>query len=71
MDEKALKVIKSGIADAKIDKKAVAIICSTADVDTYKIKLPELFGKGSFHGQDFQFYFLNLRCNAKKELINF
>lgn len=71
LDEKTLKITTPGIADAKVNKKLGVVICSTADVETYEIPLPELFGKGSFHGQDFQFYFLNLRQNAKDRLNNF
>ncbi len=71
LDEKTLKITTPGIADAKIDKKLGVIICSTANSDKYEIPLPELFGKGSFHGQDFQFYFLNLRQNAKNRLESF
>ncbi len=71
LDEKTLKIQTPGIADAKVDKKAGVIICSSADDETYEIKLPELFGKGSFHGQDFQFYYINLRQNALKRINKF
>lgn len=71
LNEKTLKITTPGIADAKVDKKSGMIICSTADPELYEIKLPELFGKGSFHGQDFQFYFLNLRQNAKERIDKF
>lgn len=71
LDEKTLKITTPGIADAKINKKLGVIICSSVDTNTYEIKLPELFGRGSFHGQDFQFYFLNLRQNAKNRIDNF
>ena len=71
LSEHTLQVTKPGIADAKINKKSGMIICSTVDTERYEIKLPALFGKGSFHGQDFQFYFLNLRQNAKERIDNF
>ena len=71
LDEKTLNITTPGIADAKVNKKLGVVICSTADIDTYEIPLPELFGKGSFHGQDFQFYFLNLRENAKVRIKKF
>ena len=71
LDEKTLNIISPGIADAKVDKKSGDIICSTVNVELYEIKLPELFGRGSFHGQDFQFYFLNLRQNAKERIDKF
>lgn len=71
LDERTLKITTPGIADARVNKKLGVVICSTADVDTYEIPLPELFGKGSFHGQDFQFYFLNLRKNANDRINNF
>ena len=71
LNEHTLQVTTPGIADAKINKKSGMIICSTVDTERYEIKLPALFGKGSFHGQDFQFYFLNLRQNAKERIDNF
>ena len=71
LDEKTLKITTPGIADAKVNKKLGVVVCSTADTETYEIKLPALFGKGSFHGQDFQFYFLNLRQNAKERIEKF
>ena len=71
LDEKTLNITTPGIADAKVNKKLGVVICSTANIDTYEIPLPELFGKGSFHGQDFQFYFLNLRENAKVRIKKF
>ena len=71
LDEKTLKITTPGIADARVNKKLGVVICTTADKNTYEIKLPELFGNGSFHGQDFQFYFLNLRQNAKARIDKF
>ena len=71
LDEKTLKITTPGIADAKINKKLGVVICSTVDTAKYEIKLPKLFGNGSFHGQDFQFYFLNLRENAKVRIDKF
>lgn len=71
LDEKTLKIITPGVADAKIDKKKGAIICSTVNEKLYEIKLPLMFGKGSYHGQDFQFYYLNLRKNAKERIEKF
>ena len=71
LDEKTLNVITPGIADAKINRKRGVIICSSVDVEKYEIKLPKLFGKGSFHGQDFQFYFINLRENARERVAKF
>ena len=71
LDEKTLKITIPGIADARVNRKLGVVICSTADVDTYEIPLPELFGNGSFHGQDFQFYFLNLRENARVRIKKF
>lgn len=71
LDEKTLKITTPGIADAKVNKKLGVVICSTADTEKYEIKLPKLFGNGSFHGQDFQFYFLNLRENARERIDKF
>ena len=66
-----MQITTPGIADAKVNKKLGVVICSTADTAKYEIKLPKLFGSGSFHGQDFQFYFLNLRENAKVRIDKF
>ena len=71
LDEKTLQITTPGIADAKVNKKLGVIICSTVDTEKYEIKLPKLFGNGSFHGQDFQFYFLNLRENAEVRINKF
>lgn len=71
LDETTLKITTTGIADAKVDKKAGAVICSTVDEKKYEIPMPELFGHGSYHGQDFQFYYLNLRQNAKDRVEKF
>ena len=71
LDEQTLQITTPGIADAKVNKKLGVVICSTADTAKYEIKLPKLFGSGSFHGQDFQFYFLNLRENAKVRIDKF
>ena len=65
-----------GLADATVatigDNLGV-IICSTADVAIYE--MPEqtqaAFGTGSFHKNDINFYYFNLRENAKNRIANF
>lgn len=71
LDEKTLKIKTPGIADAKINRKKGIIICSTVNVKKYEIPLPEYFGHGSFHGQEYQLYFLNLRQNAIERIDKF
>ena len=71
LDEKTLKITTPGIADAKINKKLGVVICSTVDTAKYEIKLPKLFGNGSNRYTYSQFYFLNLRENAKVRIDKF
>lgn len=71
IDEFSMKIISPGLADAKTDRKKGIIVCSTTDVKKYEIPMPEFFGHGSYHGQDYQFYFMNLRQNAKDRINRF
>lgn len=71
LDEYTMKIISPGFADAKTDRRKGIIICTTADVNKYEIPMPDFFGHGSYHGQDYQFYFMNLRQNAKDRTYKF
>ncbi|MEZ7891818.1 MAG: DUF3089 domain-containing protein [Candidatus Wallbacteria bacterium] len=57
-------------ADARVDKKKGAVICSTVDV---KKLSPgnKVFGKGVYHSFDYPFYFNNIRENAITRTKNF
>lgn len=59
-----------GIADAKVDKSLGIVICSTLD-ESYEIPFHTVFGTGSYHGQVFQLYYMDLKNNAKKRTDNF
>ncbi len=62
-----------GLADASVavigDNYSV-VICSTADAETYGMPAAAaaVFGTGSFHGADIQFYYYNLRENAENRV---
>lgn len=71
LDQKTLEITTPGIADAKIDLKKGIIICSTIDEKKYQIPIPSVFGTGSYHGQIFQLYYVNLGENAKQRIENF
>ncbi|MFZ4590561.1 MAG: DUF3089 domain-containing protein [Ignavibacteria bacterium] len=55
-------VIKN-YADARVDKKRGAVICSKVDADKLYQKNP-IFGKGVYHSYDYPFYYFNIRENA-------
>lgn len=57
------KKVKS-FADATVNLKRGAVICSTADKEQYSAASP-IFGKGVFHGQDYPFYYYDIQENAK------
>ena len=65
--------IEKNLADAKIDLERGVVVCETADSAVYAI--PEaahaLFGPESYHGQDYGFYYMNLRENAKVRIEAF
>lgn len=63
-------IISPGIADAKVDKSLGIVICSTLD-ESYEIPFHTVFGTGSYHGQLFQMYYVDLGNNAKKRSDNF
>lgn len=71
LDQKTLNITSPGIADAQIDLKKGILICSTIDEKKYQIPIPAVFGTGSYHGQLFQLYYVNLRENAKQRIDNF
>ncbi|MEG1246868.1 DUF3089 domain-containing protein, partial [Gordonibacter sp.] len=52
------------LADATIDPKRNVVVCSTADPDLFSSK-SEVFPKGSYHAQDYAFYYYDLRANAE------
>lgn len=71
LDQHTLEITSPGIADAEIDLKKGIVICSTIDEQKYQIPIPSVFGTGSYHGQIFQLYYVNLGENAKQRIDNF
>ncbi len=64
MENGQLKSIIPGFADAIIDLSRGTVTCSTVDPDIYSLP-GGLFPAGVYHGQDFGFYYYNLRKNAQ------
>ena len=70
LNRMATGIITPGIADAKVDKDLGIVIISTLD-KSYEIPLPSIFGTGSYHGNIFQLYYVDLYNNAKLRTENF
>ncbi|HJJ48018.1 MAG TPA: DUF3089 domain-containing protein [Methanocorpusculum sp.] len=63
-------IIKAGLQDAQVNKKRGALICTTyAESDPIS---PDIFnailGDGSLHGQDYGYYYSNIRENGFKRI---
>ncbi|MDY5050139.1 MAG: DUF3089 domain-containing protein [Candidatus Mucispirillum faecigallinarum] len=71
LNQRDLTITTPGIADAKLDLKKGVVICSTIDESMYQIPIPSVFGTGSYHGQSFQLYYVNLGENAKERIDAF
>lgn len=56
--------IIDGVADAKIDVERGVVVCESVDPAEYAIKMTEIFGPESYHGNDYGFYYMNIRKNA-------
>lgn len=54
----------SAYADATVNKERGVVICSTANPDEFASASP-LFGKGVYHGQDYPFYYYDIRANVE------
>jgi len=51
-------------ADAQINFTRGTVICSTVNPDDYPALAP-MFPRGCYHGEDFPFYYFNIRKNAE------
>ncbi len=71
LDQNTLKITTPGIADAVLDLDKGVVLCTTIDENKYQIPIPSVFGTGSYHGQSFQLYYVNLGENAKERIDNF
>lgn len=61
--------IKKGIADAQLDIERGVVICTAEEAEYTTAK--ELFGTASLHGNDYAYYYENLRENIKTRVENF
>ncbi|HNY12517.1 MAG TPA: DUF3089 domain-containing protein [Candidatus Wallbacteria bacterium] len=69
-DENGKILTVKNYADARVDKTRGVVICGTVDVE--KVAPGNIiFGKGIYHGYDYQFYFHNIRENAARRVKNF
>ncbi len=57
-------VLTDGVADAEVDTNRGVVVTATADPDVYGMGGALGFPAGSFHGNDVQFYYMNIRENA-------
>lgn len=61
------KLIKPGIADAKINVKKGTLECSTVKPEDYR-QVFDIFPEGCYHSMDYGFYYENIRINALKRI---
>lgn len=71
VDDTGENVLVEGIADARVDVERGSVICDSVDPKEYATDAEQLFGPESYHGWDFNFYFMNIRQNAENRLNNF
>ena len=57
-------------ADATVDKERGVVICSTANPAEFGGK-SSIFAQGIFHGQDYPFYYYDIRANAELRAANY
>lgn len=70
MDENGRIETVKNYADARVDAKRGVVVCGTVDVDRVAPG-NVIFGRGIYHGQDYQFYYHNIRENAVRRTKNF
>ncbi|MDR2724518.1 MAG: DUF3089 domain-containing protein [Candidatus Adiutrix sp.] len=63
------KVVE-GVADARVDIGRGSVICESVDPAVYAMpgKYAAFFGPESYHGWDYEFYYMNIRENAALRL---
>ena len=66
------KVVE-GIADARVNLERGSVICESADSAVYAMprESAAFFGPESYHGWDYEFYYINIRENAALRLERF
>ncbi len=69
-NEKGKFVFMKHYADARVDKKRGAVICSTVDPEKFSLH-HKLFPTGLLHGYDIDLYYYNIRQNAENRTKHF
>jgi hypothetical protein len=67
------KIVVPGLANARLDVERGSVIVTSVDPAIYAMP-PEteaLFGPESYHGWDFEFFYMNIRENARLRLERF
>ena len=64
------KIVRPGIADAKINVKKGTLECSTVKPEDYR-QVFDIFPVGCYHSMDYGFYYENIRVNAAKRIEAF
>lgn len=64
------KVVE-GFADARIDVERGSVIVESVDPEIYSNGAEALFGPQSYHGQDYDFFYMNIRENAEDRIEAF
>lgn len=60
-----------GFADARIDVERGSVIVESVDPEIYSNGAEALFGPQSYHGQDYDFFYMNIRENAEDRIEAF
>ena len=62
-----------GIADAYLNLERGTVVCSSAEQAKYETPaaMSPIFGRGIYHGWDYEFYYMKIRQNAKDRIAAF
>ncbi len=63
-------IVEPGIADAQIDLERGVVVVSTEAAKPFAIPaaMQDIFGPESYHGQDYGFFYMNIRKNAEDRI---
>lgn len=64
-------MVVEGFADARIDVERGSVIVESVDPEIYSNGAEALFGPQSYHGQDYDFFYMNIRENAEGRIEAF
>jgi hypothetical protein len=67
------EIVVPGIADARLDAARGSVIITSVDPEVFAMprETEPLFGPESYHGWDFEFFYMNIRENAALRLERF